>query len=984
MGYRRQLYFGLAVPALLIGIVGLVFGPVPGERQRTPIAPAANRSEAVQASPTELIKQKAFQAYREQPLRFIANAGQLDARVRYYAQGSGYGFYLSPQEAVFGFVKPAAEGARRGASVVSAAAVARQQSRSSGYALALRFLGANPDVRVEGAARAPGVVNYLIGSDPDRWRTGLPTFEQVVYRDLWPGIDMLIGGQAGQLKYEFEVQPGARVEDIRLTYAGARQLSLTAAGDLLIETPVGALTDSRPVSYQRIGGRDVAVQTRFALQEDGAAAFGFAVAGRDPRHALRIDPGLIYSTFLGGRGGDGPSALALDADGNAYVTGATGSPNYPTTPGAQDNSHNGELDVFVTKLGGDGAVLYSTFLGGARADEPVAFALDADGNAYVTGVTASTDYPTTPGAHDNSYNGGFLDVFVTKLGADGAALYSTFLGGARDEFASAFALDAGGNAYVTGYTESRKYPTTPGAHDNSYNGGFFDVFVTKLGAAGSALVYSTFLGGAEDEFASALALDDAGNAYVTGRTGSTDYPTTPGAHDNSYNGELDVFVTKLSAAGSALVYSTFLGGASDEFADAFALDADGNAHVTGLTVSANYPTTPGAQDNSFNGLTDVFVTKLGANGAAIYSTFLGGADAEGPSGLALDATGKAHVTGITHSADYPTTPGAEDNSHNGSHDVFVTKLGANGTALYSTFLGGTDLEVPQAFALDAAGNAYVTGLTASTDYPTTPGAQDNSYSGGLSDVFVTKLGAAGSALVYSTFLGGSDQEVARGLTLDAAGNAYVTGATRSADYPTTPGAQDNSFNGGSDVFVTKLNLAEQVLCGGLNATIVGTEGNDTLIGGRDRDVVDGLGGNDRIEGRAGDDVICGGSGFDLLFGGDGDDRLYGRAGNDRLDGGSDQDFLEGGTEDDELWGGEGNDHLYGLPGDDFLEAGNGADLLIGGEGNDILDGRSGEDKLYGGRNDDRLDGGDSFDHCEGGPQVVGDTARDCESVTGVP
>ena len=994
MSHRRQLYMGLGGPALLIGMMGLVLGPLSGERQRAPIAPADNRLEAVQALPAELIKQQAFEAYREQPLSFIANAGQLDSRVRYYAQGSGYGFYFTPQEAVFAFVKPEAEEARRGASVVRATAVAGKQSGSRGYALALRFLGANPDVMVEGAARAPGVVNYLIGNDRGRWRTGLASFEQVVYRDLWPGIDMLIGGQAGQLKYEFEVQPGARVEDIRLTYGGATQLSLTATGDLLIETPVGDLTDSRPVSYQRIGGREVAVQTRFALQEDQAAEFGFAVVGRDPRHPLRLDPGLIYSTFLGGAANEEVRGFALDADGNAYVTGRTFSPDYPTTPGAQDNSYNGGSvfggDVFVTKLGANGVALYSTFLGGASDEFPRAFALDADGNAYVTGTTRSADYPTTPGAQDNSFNGGRFDVFVTKLNANGAALYSTFLGGADFEDASGLALDAAGNAYVTGNTSSTDYPTRPGAQDNSHNGSY-DVFVTKLNATGSALLYSTFLGGADFEDASGLALDAADNAHVTGLTFSADYPTTPGAQDNSFNFLGDVFVTKLNANGAAL-YSTFLGGSNFEVPSALVLDAADNAYVTGGTFSTNYPTTPGAQDNSHNGGLDVFVTKLGGNGAALYSTFLGGAGDDDPvGGLALDATGNAHVTGFTRSADYPTTPGAQDNSYNSFGDVFVTKLGGNGAALYSTFLGGADFEGASGLALDASGNAHVTGLTGSADYPTTPGAQDNSYNGG-GDVFVTKLGADGAAL-YSTFLGGGRVESPSALALDASGNAHVTGSTISPDYPTTPGAQDNSHNGDSDVFVTKLNLAGQVLCGGLNATIVGTDGNDTLIGSRDRDVIDGLGGNDRIEGRGGNDVICGGSGFDFLFGGDGDDRLYGRAGNDRLDGGPGKDFLigdngedtlEGGIGDDELWGGEGNDRLYGLPGNDFLEAGAGADLLVGGEGNDLLAGRGGADRLEGGQGDDRLEGGDSFDVCDGGPQLVADSAVDCERTTGVP
>jgi hypothetical protein len=666
----------------------------------------------------QMSEREALDAYGKLPLSFVPNEGQTDEAVRYYAQGAGYGFFFTHKGATLSF----AEGKGRG-----------------GHALALDFLGANPDATLNAQKRLSGKVNYLVGDEPAEWQQGLPTHAELLYGELWPGIDMAVRGEGGKLKYEFHLQPGSSVEDVRLSYRGAQGLKVEADGELLVHTPLGVLKDAAPVSYQRIGGERVAVESRYRLTGDGG--YGFAVGAYDPRYPLVIDPGLDYSTFLGGTGDELPSGgIAVDRNGKVYVTGRTSSADFPTTPGAFDTALDGGNDVFVTKLNASGSALdYSTFLGGTGGDVGAGIAV-RDGRIFVRGFTGSSDFPTTPGAFDTALDGG-TDAFVTKLNASGSALdYSTFLGGTgSDGGGQGIAVDGTGRAYLTGSTSSADFPTTPGAFDTSYNDGISDVFVTKLNASGSALTYSTFLGGADYDEGWGIAVRD-GSAYVTGFTHSADFPTTPGAFDRTYNGGTDAFVTKLNASGSALDYSTFLGGTGSEFGEGIAVDGTGRAYLTGSTSSADFPTTPGAFDTSGGG--GAFVTKLNAAGSALtYSTLLGGGGIDVGYDIAV-RFGRAYVTGYTSSSDFPTTPGAFDRTFNGGADAFVTKLNASGSALaYSTFLGGAGEDEGRGIAV-RDGRAYVTGFTQSADYPTTPGAFDRTYNGGTSDdgdVFVTKL-----------------------------------------------------------------------------------------------------------------------------------------------------------------------------------------------------------------------------------------------------
>ena len=464
----------------------------------------------------------------------------------------------------------------------------------------------------------------------------------------------------------------------------------------------------------------------------------------------------------------------------------------------------------------DPTLVYSTYLGegGGRV------AVDVSGNAYVSHWTSGGDA-------------------VWKLNATGSALvYSTYVGGS---IILGIAVDMSGNAYVTGGADSG-FPTTPGAFQTTY-GGEGDAFVSKLNAAGS-LVYSTYLGGSDSEDAyGAIAVDTSGNAYVTGDTWSSDFPTTSGAFRTTFGGLgctvtygcSNAFVSKLNAAGSALVYSTYLGGSVQlgvaplDFGAGIAVDASGNAYVTGGTFSPNFPTTPGAFQTTLGagGLGgNAFVTKLNAAGSALlYSTYLGGS-ADLGIGISVDTLGNAYVTGDAYSSDFPTTPGAFQTTYGGNFDAFVSKLNAGGSALlYSTYLGGTQGEQSWGIAVDASGNAYVTGW-AGSGFPTTPGAFQTAF-GGKEDAFVSKLNATGSAVLYSTYLGGNDQDVARGIAVDPLGNAYVTGDTYSSNFPTTPGAFQTTYGGYGDTFVSKLSLGTSPLPGPVTtATLNGASGNN--------------------------------------------------------------------------------------------------------------------------------------------------------------
>jgi len=490
----------------------------------------------------------------------------------------------------------------------------------------------------------------------------------------------------------------------------------------------------------------------------------------------------------------------------------------------------------------DPVLSYATYLGGSSDDEAYAVATDSSGNAYVTGYTASVDFPATSGAYKTANQGGASDVFVAKFSPTGTLVYATYLGGSGDDTAYGIAVDSSNEPYITGSTTSTNFPTTTGAYRTAYRGGASDAFVAKLNAAGNGLVYSTYLGGSGDDIGYAVALDSGNEVTVTGSTSSSDFPTSTGAYRTSNGGGItDAFVTRLNAAGTALVYSTYLGGSGEDVGYGVAVDAVGNAYVTGYTQSTNFPATAGVAQTANAGDYDAFVTALNPSGTVpVYSTLLGGSQQDYGVGIAVDTSGNAYVTGYTASSDYPHTSGVLQPAKRSGYDAIVTKLTSFGTIAYSTFLGGSADDYGLAIAVDSAGNAYITGDTASTDFPKTSNAIQTTATG-IFNAFVTRLNATGAALGYSTYVGGSGFETGYGIALDLSGGAYVAGYTVSPDFPVTSGSAQATLAGGSDAFVLKVMSAPSLP---LPATKVGTynaglwkldvNGNGTFDSGTDR------------------------------------------------------------------------------------------------------------------------------------------------------
>ena len=508
-----------------------------------------------------------------------------------------------------------------------------------------------------GVEELPGKVNYFIGNDRARWRSDVPTYSQVQYRDVYPGVNMIYHGRQRQFEYDFVVAPGVDPTVIALRIEGSEAMRLNSQGDLVLEMKDGAILMRKPHVYQEIDAAKRAVNASYTLHDK--CEVGFQVSNYDTTKPLIIDPTLVYSTYLGGTGADIADGVVADNSGNAYVTGWINSTNFPTTGPFQPAFGGGSYDAFVTKYNPAGVVVYSTYVGGGGWDYGAAIAVDTSGNAYITGYTNSTNFPTAGGPVITPLNAalsGSVDAFVTKLNAAGNNLiYSTYLGGGQDDVGTGIVVNAG-NAYVTGYTDSTNFPTAGGPvvsplHAN-HNGGR-DAFVAKFNVAGNALVYSTFLGGSGYDMAYGIALDGPGNAYVTGITDSTNFPTV-GAYDSSYNGGVrDAFVAKLNTAGTTLLYSTYLGGNSSDWALAVALDASAKAYVTGYTGSSNFPTKNPMQA-ALIGNSDVFVAKIdptqtGAQ-SLIYSTYFGGIGQDSGYGIAVDSLGNAWVAGVTFPA----------------------------------------------------------------------------------------------------------------------------------------------------------------------------------------------------------------------------------------------------------------------------------------------------------------------------------------------
>jgi hypothetical protein len=742
-------------------------------------APLVKQSAAVKdvSQPDPASQAKIREGYGKLPLSFEANQGQADSQVKFLTRTGAYSMFLTRDEAVLVLREPKAKNKNKdkgkddkdkfSVETRLAASPAKANStptpeRATERSLRMKLRNANPAAKITGTDELAGTSNYFIGNDPAKWRTNVQTYSKVKYEGIYSGIDLIFYGNQRQLEYDFIVAPGVDPHRIAFDISGAKQIRKDEQGDLVFKTGEGEIRWHKPVAYQEKDGTRQLVAACYAITDKNRV--GFELAKYDAGRPLYIDP-LIYSTYLGGSSDDIGLGIALDSAGNAYVTGRTSSTDFPTKNPLQ--TANGGGDAFVTKINAAGsALVYSTYLGGKGSnnygtwDKGSSIAVDSTGSAYITGLTNSPDFPVTPGA------------FQTVC--------------------------AGGGFY----------------------GGCVEAFVTKINPAGSALVYSSFLGGSDTDgyLGGGIAVDSAGNAYVTGNTWSADFPTTPGAFQTlcgrcrfapPQHG--DAFVSKVNPTGSALIYSSYLGGDLNYGAVGYGIviDSAGNAYVTGETDSPDFPVTPGGfQTACASGCDDAFVSKINPAGSAlVYSTYLGGSGVDQGAGIAVDGTGNAYVTG-GGSADFPVTPGAFQTVCAGGC-AFVTKLNQAGSALaYSTYLGG-DGDHGQGIALDGAGNVYVTGAVFSFNFPVKHPLQPAKV-GPSSNGFVAKLNPSGSDLVYSTYLGGSPRYIGRdqgsGIAVDSSDRAYVTGFTNSFDFPTKNPLQPG-FSGpfdGLDAFVAKI------------------------------------------------------------------------------------------------------------------------------------------------------------------------------------
>ena len=718
--------------------------------------------------------------YGRLPLQFEENRGQTDAQVRFLSRGSGYALFLTRDEAVLQLRSadpgPAGTGLglRNANSAIPQGEVRNPQSAIRNpklgrpVTLRMRLVGAHPNAEARGLEELPGKVNYFIGSDPSRWRANIPTYAKVHYRNVYAGVDLVYYGNQRQLEHDFVVAPGADPKQIRLAVEGAKRVELQAQGDAVLRVGEGEVRLRAPLAYQEVAGRRRVVAASYVLHETTPHSalrtphldaphsalrtphlqeLSFELGAYDPARPLVIDPVLVYSTYLGGSGNEIANGIAVDSDGNAYIVGQTLSPNFPTSPlnarlGPPNPSNT--LDVFVTKLNPAGSgLVFSTYLGGSGDDVGAGIAVGPSNYVYVTGWTASTNFPTTVGAFQSARQGA-EDAFVAKLNPTGSALeYSTYLGGGNLDFGRGIAVDSNGDVYVTGETNSINFPTLYASQTS--NGGGWDAFVTKLSGAGSP-VYSTYLGGSSHDYGAGAAVDASFNAYVTGYTQSGDFPKTPLAYQTSLGGGYDAFVTKLDATG-AQAYSTYLGGEGNDYGKGIAVDSSGYAYITGFTASSYFPTLnafQGTLGGSYtcagNDCFDAFATKLDTAGSTlIYSTYLGGAAYDAGNSIAVDSNGNAYIAGSTASTDFPTAL-AYQSANSGMQDAFVLKLGASGTTmLFSTYLGGAGIDSGNAIAVDSAGDVYVAGETQSVNFPTagSPPLQGALAAGG--DAFVAKL-----------------------------------------------------------------------------------------------------------------------------------------------------------------------------------------------------------------------------------------------------
>ncbi len=705
-------------------------------------SPSVNGS----STPDEATRERITDAFGKLPMRFEANRGQSDEKVKFFSRGNGYTLFLTSAEVVLSLSR------QQGTGDDASATDGRGRKTKGGWArrdvLRMNLRGAHPTPLVQGADELSVKSNYFIGNDPKKWQTEVRQYAKVKYEGVYRGIDVVYYGNQQELEYDFIVAPGASPSQIRLAFNGAKKVLIDDQGDLILRTGGGDVRQRKPFIYQEVAGERRQIEGRYA--RIGKHEIGFEIGEYDVTKPLVIDPIITYSTYLGGANYDFGRGIAADNDGNAYVTGWTESINFPTRNERQTDQ--GFSDAFVTKfntnLSGDASLVYSTYLGGGSGDIAYGIAADEVGNVYVTGRSDSTNFPTR-----NQYQTDQLsaDTFVTKLNTnlsgDASLIYSTYVGGSSADIGQAVAADELGNVYITGFTQSTNFPLR-----NQYQTDRFsnDGFVTKLNtnlSGDASLVYSTYLGGNGLDEGSGIAADEMGNAYVTGTTESTDFPIRNELQTDQPNP--DAFVTKFDtnlSGDAALVYSTYLGGSTTDEGMGIAADAAGNAYVTGYTAAANFPIRNQYQSTTLTGNVDAFVTRLDTNlmgdASLIYSTLLVGNSVDIGRGIATDGLGNVYVAGRTDSTNFPLRDHFQTNQP--GQDAFVSRINTNlrgdVSLIYSTYFGGSQVEEAFGIDIDDDGNAYIAGETYSSDLPLLNHYQTYQIqSATLRDAFVVRM-----------------------------------------------------------------------------------------------------------------------------------------------------------------------------------------------------------------------------------------------------
>ncbi|MEA1981019.1 MAG: SBBP repeat-containing protein [candidate division Zixibacteria bacterium] len=675
-------------------------------------------------------------------LHFTPNHGQFEEQIKFRSETPGATIWFTQNEVYYQLSK--ITNTEPEPNILNEFGITPNLSKNKIEFLLIKssFINSNSNPKISSSQITSHNSNYFIGNNPAKWKTDIPSYRQITYHDIYDGIDIKFYGNPSKMEYDFVVSPGSSPSQIKIQYEGVNNLTLLPNGNLQIETDFGILTENKPISFQEIDNIKIPIEGNFEIYDNNSFGFKFE-SDYDPNIPLIIDPVLNYSTFFGGSGNDFARDMCIDSNGSIYITGYTTSADFPVHSAFDYNYDGGgtsEYDVVVFKMSATGDTLfYSTYFGG-HEDSEIALSIDVDisGNIIITGQTNSDDMPFLNPFQ--SALSGNSDAFIMSLSEAGNdLLYSTYYGGSSDDYGSSIIFESGNIAYLAGTTTSPDLPLngTPLSGNISGSG---DAFLAKFDLSSGALSNATYLGGSQTESALSVKVGSAGNIYVSGYTISEDFPMENPIFNTYAGGGTsigDAFILIIDNTLSSLNFSTYLGGSADEVAIALSLDNNDRMYITGFTTSNNFPVY-NAYDQYYNDIADAFITCIESNGdSLIYSTYLGGTEVDFGSDLTCDEFGYVFITGNTQSTNFPVL-NAIDNHYNGSNDIFVTSINSTGDSLlYSTYFGGSQFESVYGIVIDTGKNVTITGYTNSSNFPII-NAYDDTYNS-ANDIFIARI-----------------------------------------------------------------------------------------------------------------------------------------------------------------------------------------------------------------------------------------------------